>query len=109
MDRRKEMHMRMMLTASFPNEPFNDLARAGTVGPIIREILGRLKPEAAYFVEDDGRRSAVLVVDVPDQSQIPFYAEPFFLKFNATCRFRIAMTPEDLAKADLESLGRMWT
>ena len=100
--------MRMMLTASLPNEPFNSLVRSGEAGTIIRDILAELKPEAAYFVEDHGARCAVLIVDVADQSRTPFFAEPFFLKFNATCRFRIAMIAEDLGKAGLEALGKRW-
>jgi len=100
--------MRMMLTASLPNEPFNSLVRAGKAGQLIQEILAQLKPEAAYFVEDHGTRCAVLIVEVADQSRIPFFAEPFFLKFDATCRFRIAMVAEDLARADLEALGKRW-
>ncbi len=100
--------MRMMLTASIPNEPFNSLVRSGEVGHIIRDILAELKPEATYFVEEDGMRCTVLIINVADQSQIPSYAEPFFLKFNANCRFRIAMVPEDLGKAGLEALGKKW-
>jgi hypothetical protein len=98
----------MMLTASIPNEPFNSLVRSGEAGTITRDILAELKPEAAYFVEEDGMRCCVLIIDVADSSRIPFYAEPFFLKFNATCRFRIAMVPEDLGKAGLEALGKKW-
>jgi len=100
--------MRMMFTASFPHEPFNSLVRAGTAGKILQDILAGLKPEAAYFVEDDGKRCAVLFVEVADQSRIPFFAEPFFLKFNADCRFRIAMNPDDLGKAGLDALGQRW-
>ena len=100
--------MRMMLTASLPNEPFNSQVRAGTAGAILQEILAELKPEAAYFTESDGARCAVLIIDVADQSRIPFFAEPFFLKFNATCRFQIAMVAEDLAKAGLDALGKRW-
>lgn len=100
--------MRMMLTASLPNEPFNTLVRSGEVGHIIQDILTDLKPEAAYFVEEHGTRTAVLIVDVADQSRIPFFAEPFFLKFNAQCRFRVAMVPEDLGKAGLDALGKKW-
>ena len=100
--------MRMMLTASIPNEPFNNLVRAGTAGAILQDILAELKPDAAYFVEDHGLRCAVLIIDVVDQSRIPFFAEPFFLKFNATCRFRPAMVAEDLAKAGLDALGQRW-
>jgi hypothetical protein len=100
--------MRMMLTASMPNEPFNSLVRAGTAGGLIQEILGQLKPEASYFIEEDGKRCAVLFVDVADQSRIPFFAEPFFLKFNADCRFRIAMDAADLGRAGLDGLGKQW-
>ena len=100
--------MRMMLTASLPNEPFNSLVRAGTAGAIIQDILAQLKPEAAYFLEEHGTRCAVLIVDVADQSRIPSFAEPFFLNFNADCRFRIAMSPEDLGKAGLDALGEQW-
>src|SRR5437867_10991616 len=100
--------MRMMLTAALPNEPFNSLVRSGEVGAISQDILAELKPEAAYFVEEHGTRCAILIVNVADQSRMPFFAEPFFLKFNATCRFRIAMVPEDLGKAGLDALGKKW-
>ncbi|WP_410499662.1 panthothenate synthetase [Chitinibacter sp. S2-10] len=100
--------MRMILTASLPHEPFNSLVRAGKAGTLLQEILAQLKPEAVYFTEEHGLRGAILIVDVADASQIPFFAEPFFLKFNADCRFRIAMTPADLGKAGLDALGKQW-
>jgi hypothetical protein len=100
--------MRIMLTASFPHEPFNSLVRENKVGQIIKKILDDLKPEAVYFTEQHGTRAAVLIIKLTDASQVPSFAEPFFLNFNADCRFRIAMTPEDLGKAGLEDLGRKW-
>jgi hypothetical protein len=39
---------------------------------------------------------------------VPSFAEPFFLNFNADCRFRIVMSPEDLGRAGLEELGKKW-
>jgi hypothetical protein len=39
---------------------------------------------------------------------VPALAEPFFLKFHASCKFRIAMSPEDLQKAGLEQIGKKW-
>jgi hypothetical protein len=100
--------MRMMLTATFPHEPFNSLVREGKVGQIIGRILDDLKPEAAYFTEQDGTRGAVLIINIAESSRVPAFAEPFFLQFNADCRFRIVMTPEDLGKAGLDDLGRKW-
>jgi hypothetical protein len=34
--------------------------------------------------------------------------EPFFLSFNADCRFRIAMSAEDLRNSGLEELAKRW-
>ena len=100
--------MRMLLTASFPHEPFNSMVRTGTAGAVLGKILETLKPEAVYFTEEHGSRCAVLVVEVADQSRIPTFAEPFFLNFNADCRFRIVMSPEDLNRAGLDELGDKW-
>jgi len=44
-----------------------------------------LKPKAVYFTEEDGMRSAILVVDLASASDVPKIAEPFFLKFDAEC------------------------
>ncbi|MEA3410287.1 MAG: panthothenate synthetase [Pseudomonadota bacterium] len=101
--------MKMLMNVEFPHEPFNTLVREGRAGGILNKILGDLKPESIYFTERDGTRAAVLVIEVEDASRIPFFAEPFFLQFNADCRFRIAMTPEDLGKAGLEDLGKKWS
>ncbi len=101
--------MRILLTIQFPLEPFNQYAREGTVGQIIQDILEDAKPEAVYFTEQHGARGAVMVIDVASVDRVPFYAEPWFLKFNASCEFRIAMTPEDLQNANLDVLGRKWS
>jgi len=100
--------MKMIMHIDFPPEPFNTLVRNGTVGAALQKALNDVKPEAAYFSEENGRRGGVLIVDVPEASKIPALSEPFFLTLNANVRFRIAMTPEDLAKAGLESLGKKY-
>ncbi len=100
--------MRMLMHVRFPIEPFNSAVRNGTAGEKIHKILDAIKPEAAYFSEQNGRRGCVLVVDVPDASHVPVLAEPLFLTFNAEVEFRIAMTPEDLGRANLDSLGKQW-
>lgn len=100
--------MRMLLTVTIPHEPFNTLVRAKKAGAIIERILKELKPEAVYFTEENGTRGAVLVIDVSDPSKVPSFAEPFFLNFNADCRFRIAMSVDELAKSGLDGLGEKW-
>ena len=101
--------MRMLMNVKFPHEPFNTLVKEGTIGEIIRRILDDLKPESIYFTERGGNRGAVAVIDVDDPSRIPFFAEPFFINFNADCEFRVAISPEDLGNAGLEELGKKWS
>jgi hypothetical protein len=97
-----------VLHVKIPHEPFNTAVRKGTAGERIQQILAEIKPEAAYFTEYEGRRGAILVVDVADASTIPSLAEPFFLSFNADVEFHVTMTPEDLGKADLNAIGKKW-
>ena len=95
--------MRMMLKVSIPVEPGNTAVKDGSLKKVIGESLERLKPEAAYFLAEDGRRTAIMVFDLADQSEIPSIAEPFFLAFNASVSIAPVMNADDLAKG-LEKL-----
>ncbi len=100
--------MRVMLTASFPLDPFNAAVRDGSAGAKMQKILGALKPEAAYFMDHHGKRCAVLILDLANASQIPAVAEPWFLTFDASVEIHPVMTPADLGAAGLEKLGKEW-
>ncbi len=100
--------MRMLMHVHFPVEPFNAAVRDGSIGQKMQKLLEATKPEAAYFTEQSGQRGALLVVDVKGPSDIPVLAEPWFLQLDAKVEFRVAMTPEDLGRANLETLGQTW-
>jgi hypothetical protein len=74
----------------------------------MKKILEDVKPESAYFTERNGHRGGVLIVEVANPSDVPRLAEPWFLTFNAEVEFRVAMTPEDLGRSNLEALGKKW-
>ena len=100
--------MKMLLMVEFPHEPFNALVRSGKIGEIMNRVLETIKPEATYFTEHDGMRSGIFLIDIEDPSEIPGYAEPFFLNFQANCKLRVVMSAQNLQDAGLEELGKAW-
>lgn len=100
--------MRMLMTVKMDTSQFNSSLKSGNAGKIMNRILEDCRPEAAYFTDEEGCRTGVLVVNVDDASSIPRLAEPWFLSFNAQIRFQVCMTPDDLRKSGLEDLGRKW-
>jgi hypothetical protein len=91
--------MRCLLKVALPVEEGNAAISDGTLGKTIESILNDLKPEAAYFAEDNGARTAFLFFNLENSSQIPAVAEPWFLAFNAQVEFHPAMNLADLKNA----------
>jgi hypothetical protein len=100
--------MRMMMLVQFPIEPFNSYVKNGTIGAKIKAILDAIKPEHVWFSEREGKRGAILVVDLANASDVARLAEPWFLTLNAEVEYRVAMTPADLGGAGLEDAGKKW-
>ncbi len=100
--------MLMLIHVKLPHEPFNTAVRDGTVGKKMNQILEETKPQAVYFTEFGGHRTAIMIADVAEPSRIPAIAEPWFLAFSADVEFHAVMTPEDLKKASLDALGKKW-
>ena len=91
--------MRFMIKASLSTEAANATIKNGTLPTIIQSIMEEQKPEAAYFMVDNGTRTAYVFVDIQETSEIPKMAEPWWLAFNAHVEIHPAMTAEDLGKA----------
>lgn len=91
--------MRMLLKVTIPVESGNAAAKTGKLGSTIQAILADLKPEAAYFTDDNGQRAGLIFFDMKDASQIPAVAEPWMQSFNASIELHPVMVPDDLAEA----------
>ena len=100
--------MRMLMKITLPHAKFNAAMKEGKAGEKMRHILEELKPEAAYFTEFNGHRSAIIIIDLPDASRIPALAEPWFLEFEADVEVHPVMTVEDLAKSSLDMVAKKW-
>jgi hypothetical protein len=102
--------MRFLMKVSIPVDAGNQAVKSGTLSRTIESILADLKPENAYFLDDNGKRTGFLFFDMKDSSQIPAVAEPWFLSLNATVEIHPAMNIEDLKRAApyLEEAGRKY-
>ena len=89
--------MRFLFKISWPVEAGNKAAKDAF--SVIPKILEQQKPEAAYFIAENGKRTGILVIDMSDVSQLPAIAEPWFLALNASIEVTPAMVPDDLKKA----------
>ena len=88
--------MRVRLKIQIPVEAGNKAIKDGQLPKIMETTLSTLKPEAAYFFTEEGKRTAELFVDLKDVSQIPAILEPLFMGFNASVDVTPVMNADDL-------------
>ncbi len=79
-----------------PVESGNRAIKDGSLGTAMKRAADRWKPEAMYFTTFDGQRTAFMVFNLPDASDMPPFAEPFFRDLNADVQIAPAMNAEDL-------------
>ena len=90
--------MRMMLKVTIPVEAGNKSIKDGTLPRVMQSTMERLKPEAAYFLAEDGKRTALFFFDMQDVSHIPVIVEPLFMGMSASLTMLPVMNAEDLQK-----------
>lgn len=100
--------MRFLFQATIPHEAFNASVLDGSMGDKMHRIMEVMKPEAVYFTAVNGKRNAVMVINMNDASELPGMSEPWFLLFNADVNITPLMTPEDLGRANLGEIGKKW-
>jgi hypothetical protein len=96
--------MRTLLRVSMETNASNAAIKDGSLPKIMQSALERLKPEAAYFCTQEGRRTAFIVFDLQSSSDMPSIAEPFFTGFNAIVDFSPCMNADEL-RAGLDKVA----
>jgi hypothetical protein len=91
--------MKYLVKVTLPSEATKAI-RDGSILEKMQRIFNDMKPEAAYFVTENGRRTQYIVVNADDAKPLPYLAEPWWLMFNADVDILPAFTLQDM-----ESIG----
>lgn len=90
--------MRTMMKIQLDTEAASRMIADGSLPGLMQETLGTLSPEAAYFGPEDGVRTAFVVFDMQDPSQLPPITEPLFRNLKARVQMFPVMNQDDLQK-----------
>ncbi len=91
--------MRVLVRAMIPTVAGNSRVKDPSFLKNIEDYIQKFKCEAAYFIEINGNRTFVLVLDLPSPDMLPAIAEPLFQQFDANVEVHPAMNFEDLKRA----------
>ena len=95
--------MRTIARITIPVENGNKAIQDGKLGELIQQLAEKWKPEAMYFTTFDGQRTALVVFDLKDSSDIPPFTEPLFMGLDAHVLLAPVMNGDDLQ----QGLSRM--
>jgi uncharacterized protein DUF3303 len=96
--------MRMMLKAQLDTATATKSIQEGRLPTVMQTMMEQLKPEAAFFGPDGGRRTAFIVFQMDDPSQLPAITEPLFSEMGADVNVFPVMDRDDLERG-LSALG----
>lgn len=88
--------MRVLMKVVIPTEAGNAAIENEVLPKTFGAFIEKWKPEAAYFIADNGQRTGILVFDLKDATDIPSAAESFFMNLNAKIYCTPAMDAADM-------------
>jgi hypothetical protein len=90
--------MRVLIKAKIPTEAGNKMVQDPDFMKKLENYINKVKPEAAYFLANDGHRTATFVVDMQSSGQVPALVEPLFQWMGANVDVTPVMNYDDLKK-----------
>jgi hypothetical protein len=97
--------MRVLMKVQMEVTAASELIESGKMPELVETALGRIRPEAAYFGTEDGKRTIFLVFDLKEPSDLPSLTESFFAVGKAAVQVTPVMTQAEL-KAGLKKLSQ---
>lgn len=95
--------MRVMLKSQLEVEAANLAISDGSIAKVFGTVFGACRPEATYFLTENGKRTVYAIFDMKSLDQIPALAEPLFQGLGATVDFMPVMN-----QAELETGLKSW-
>ena len=96
--------MRMMMKIVLPTAAYNQAIARGELGPAWKKVFGVSKPEALYYVTEEGQRAVYAFLDVDTVDQVAALTLPLYEAFEAEVSLMPAMVFADL-EAGIRRLG----
>ena len=90
--------MRMMMKVKMDTEAGSRAIEDGSMPKLLEETMRRLQPEAAYFGPEGGIRTAFIVFDLKEPSDLPPISEPLFRQLKAKIEMFPVMNQDDVQK-----------
>ncbi len=90
--------MRMMMKVKMDTEAGSRAIESGEMPKLLAQMMERLQPEAAFFGPEGGVRTAFIVFDLKDPSDLPSISEPLFSAAKAKIEMFPVMDRADLQK-----------
>ena len=91
--------MRMMIRITLPTDTMNARITDGSFQTLLQNYLAEFKPEAVYFVVENGARTMYMFADLANTPQLSAVVEPPFLAYEAAVDVTPAMNLDDLKAA----------
>jgi len=91
--------MRTLVRWTVPAGAGNTSVENGAMKNVLESLARQLKPEAAYFLPQDGLRAGLMVFDMKDPSEVAIIAEQLFEQLEANVSFSPVMNADDLQRA----------
>lgn len=84
--------------AKIPTEGGNKAVQDPNFLKNLEQYIDKVKPENAFFMPLEGERTAIFIVNIESNDQIPQIAEPLFLAMGANVDVIPIMDFDDLKK-----------
>ncbi|HZA68520.1 MAG TPA: hypothetical protein VE548_02395 [Nitrososphaeraceae archaeon] len=91
--------MRVLVRAMIPTAAGNKMVKDPNFLKNVEDYIKKFNCESSYFIEVNGNRTMVLVLDLPSPDMMPAIVEPLFQGFDANVEIHPAMNLDDLKKA----------